>query len=520
HMPVQTQSITYTKTRIMSSAESNAQNILPDNGWRFVDNDSTNGFVIKIKPSHPRSKILLNLSCHVGFDSIPESRWWGLKLYRKIEGGNWTEVTDANGSYVEGFSSCWLSHNMGANLSAYENFITNVSGSFFDEPFKGISTTAKNVYYTIKWKSNLGTYNANTGGGELYFNRPAILLDTSNSPVLSSTWTAQEVWQLGTPYIPSNASNIITIYNQDYVGIGNTEPQHTLDIDGNINITGDYLLNGFDAFADTSNYIKDIDNELTLRIDTTNAEIITTSNILFLKSSNFDAHTSNYVARIDGEVNARIDTTDANLVTTNNNITNIESDIVTTSNSLKSDIVNLNDKIFTASDIIKTTVIPIASAGTLGGIKIDNDTITIDEFGVISGSQNVDLSDYATKSYVDGIATGLVFKDSVSVATTANITLSSTQIIDGVSVVAGDRVLVKDQTTLTQNGIYLCASGSWTRTTDFDDGSEVKGAFVFVDSGDINGGSSFVCSNDSASITIGTTDINFSKFTSSGQLNP
>ena len=118
---------------------------------------------------------------------------------------------DANGDNVNGFSSCWLSHNMGANLSAYENFITNVSGSFFDEPFRGQSTTTKYVYYTIKWKANLGVYNANTGGGELYFNRPAILLDTSNSPVLSSSWVAQEIWQLGTPYIPSLASNLITI---------------------------------------------------------------------------------------------------------------------------------------------------------------------------------------------------------------------------------------------------------------------------------------------------------------------
>jgi len=86
---------------------------------------------------------LLNLSCHVGFDSTPESRWWGLKLYRMVEGGNWTEVTEANGDSDNniGFSSCWLSHNMGASLSSYENFITNVSGSFFDEPLKGLSSS-------------------------------------------------------------------------------------------------------------------------------------------------------------------------------------------------------------------------------------------------------------------------------------------------------------------------------------------------------------------------------------------
>ena len=424
NMPIQTQSITYTKTRIMTSTESNSQNIVPDNGWRFIDNNLTSGFVIKIKPSHVRSKILLNISCHVGFDSLPESRWWGLKLYRKIEGyngGNWMEVSEANGDNTDGFSSCWLSHNMGANLSAYENFITNVSGTFFDEPFKGISSAIKNVYYTVKWKSNLGTYDTNSGGGELYFNRPAVLLDTSNSPVLSSSWAAQEVWQLGTPYIPGEASNVITIFNQDHVGIGNTEPQHTLDIDGNINITGTYLLNNVDVFTDSSNYVLRIDGEVNTRLDTTDANlattdagIITTSNILFLQSSNFDAHTSNYVLKIDGEVNTRLDTTDSNLATTDANLAITDAGIITTSNILflKSSnfdahtsnyVQRIDDEITTRingvdnvdnilgffrntqfekdnSDYIN---IRKASANNIGGIKVGNNT-TIDNLGFLS----------------------------------------------------------------------------------------------------------------------------------------
>ena len=460
HMPVQTQSITYTKTRIMTSTESNSQNIVPDNGWRFIDNNLTSGFVIKIKPSHVRSKILLNLSCHVGFDSIPESRWWGLKLYRKIEGlngGNWTEVSEANGENTTGFSSCWLSHNMGANLSTYENFITNVSGTFFDEPFKGISSDIKTVYYTVKWKSNLGTYNTNSGGGELYFNRPAVLLDTSNSPVLSSSWSAQEVWQLGTPYIPGEASNVITIFDQDFVGIGNTEPQYELDVGGDINITGTYLLNNVDVFT----------------------------------------YTSNYILRIDGEVNTRLDGVD--------NVDNILGFFRDTEfEKDDSDFINIKK----------------ASATNIGGIMVDNDTITIDEFGVISGSQNIDLSGYATKSYVDGIASGLVFKDSAKVATITNIaSLSGTQVIDGVSVVSGDRVLVKNQSIQSENGIYICSTSAWSRSTDFDQSSDNIGAFVFIDAGNTNSGTSFVCSNDSA-ITIGTTDVIFTKFTSSGQLIP
>ena len=66
----------------------------------------------------------------------------------------------------------------------------------------------------------------------------------------------------------------------------------------------------------------------------------------------------------------------------------------------------------------------------------------------------------ASKSYVDSVAAGLDLKDSCRVATTANITLSGTQTIDGVSVAADQRVLVKAQSTASENGIYLCKVGS------------------------------------------------------------
>lgn len=87
-------------------------------------------------------------------------------------------------------------------------------------------------------------------------------------------------------------------------------------------------------------------------------------------------------------------------------------------------------------------------------------------------------TDAATKSYVDSVAQGLDIKASVKVATTANITLSGTQTIDGIVLVASDRVLVKDQTTGTQNGIYVVAAGAWTRATDMASGSDASGAFT------------------------------------------
>ena len=90
--------------------------------------------------------------------------------------------------------------------------------------------------------------------------------------------------------------------------------------------------------------------------------------------------------------------------------------------------------------------------------------------------------DAVTKSYADALTSGLDVKESCKVATTANITLSGTQTIDGVAVSADERVLVKDQSTGSQNGIYLCKSGSWSRASDFDSDTEVtSGAFTFVE---------------------------------------
>ncbi len=73
------------------------------------------------------------------------------------------------------------------------------------------------------------------------------------------------------------------------------------------------------------------------------------------------------------------------------------------------------------------------------------------------------------------MAADLAIKEPVRAATTGNITLSGLQTIDGVALVSGDRVLVRAQSTATQNGIYTAASGSWTRATDFDGAGEVTG---------------------------------------------
>ena len=122
-------------------------------------------------------------------------------------------------------------------------------------------------------------------------------------------------------------------------------------------------------------------------------------------------------------------------------------------------------------------------------------------------------SDAANKGYVDGVAQGLDIKDSVKVATTANITLSGTQTVDGVSLSADDRVLVKDQSTATQNGIYLVKSGaSWERTDDMAASSDASGAFAFIEQGSTYADVGFVCSSDKGSAVVGTNNLAFTQF--------
>jgi hypothetical protein len=128
-------------------------------------------------------------------------------------------------------------------------------------------------------------------------------------------------------------------------------------------------------------------------------------------------------------------------------------------------------------------------------------------------------SDAVTKLYADSLRSGLDVKQSVRAATTANITLSGTQTIDGVSVVAGDRVLVKNQTSGSQNGIYVVAAGSWSRATDADNDAEINaGMFAFVEDGTTNADTGWVLSTN-APTTIGTTSLAFAQFSGGGSLS-
>ena len=129
-------------------------------------------------------------------------------------------------------------------------------------------------------------------------------------------------------------------------------------------------------------------------------------------------------------------------------------------------------------------------------------------------------TDAANKGYVDSIAQGLDPKASVVAATTINGTLATAfangQVVDGVTLATGNRILIKNQTDQTANGIYTVnASGAPTRSTDMDNGSEFPGAFVFVEQGTVNADTGWTCTNN-APVTLGSTNITWTQFSGAG----
>lgn len=129
-------------------------------------------------------------------------------------------------------------------------------------------------------------------------------------------------------------------------------------------------------------------------------------------------------------------------------------------------------------------------------------------------------TDAANKSYVDSVAQGLDTKASVVAATTTNGTLATAfangQVVDGVTLATGDRLLIKNQTDATANGIYTVnASGAPTRSTDMDAGSEFPSAYVFVEQGTVNADTGWVCTNN-APVTLGSTNIVWAQFSGAG----
>jgi hypothetical protein len=168
---------------------------------------------------------------------------------------------------------------------------------------------------------------------------------------------------------------------------------------------------------------------------------------------------------------------------------------------------------------VSGTTNQIAVSATTGDITLSlPSAVTFPGTVTLNAAPTEDLQ-AATKAYVDSVAQGLDVKASVRVATTENGTLATDfdngSVIDGVTLATGDRILIKNQTDETANGIYVvAASGAPTRSADMNTGSEFPSAFTFVEAGTSNADKGFVCTNNT--VTLGETNITFSQFSGAG----
>lgn len=172
----------------------------------------------------------------------------------------------------------------------------------------------------------------------------------------------------------------------------------------------------------------------------------------------------------------------------------------------------------TLGGVLKGSSGVVSGAASLDDLEAPTVDFSMDSNKITDLEDPTDPQDAASKAYVDAAGAGLSVKTSCRVATTANITLSGTQTIDGVSVVAGDRVLVKDQSTAADNGIYVCAAGAWSRSTDADTDAEVvSGMYTFIVAGTANASTGWILTTADP-ITVGSTSLSFAQFSAAASI--
>jgi phage-related tail fiber protein len=179
------------------------------------------------------------------------------------------------------------------------------------------------------------------------------------------------------------------------------------------------------------------------------------------------------------------------------------------------DTVNANVGTFTKITVNGKGLATAASQASLSDLSAPTGDFSFASNKLTNLADPVSDQDAATKIYVDQVAQGLDVKASVVAATSGNITLSGAQTIDGVSVVAGDRVLVKAQTAAADNGIYIVSNTSWTRSADANTWAELVSAYTFVEQGSIYADTGWVCTVNAGG-TLGTTPVTWSQFSGAG----
>ena len=203
-------------------------------------------------------------------------------------------------------------------------------------------------------------------------------------------------------------------------------------------------------------------------------------------------YTAGYVLRATGGqfINAQLAHSDLNEIGTNTHAV-IDTHLASTSNPHSVTTVQIG-------------AVDLTTDQTIGGIK------TFTSIPVLPSTSPTTDYQATHKLYVDTVAAGLEIKDSARVATTADNNLSGAMLVDGISVNVGDRALVKNDDNAMKNGVYIVATGSWTRATDYDTSAEVQeGTFMNILEGTSNANRQFVQINKDP--ILGSSDLNFAQ---------
>jgi hypothetical protein len=384
--------------------------------------------------------------------SIANAPTAGLHWY--ISGGNNDAMSSLGGQLALGYSTTG-----GGYQQAKLYMRSKSSSSTWNDWIEAYTTNNANLT-SVNWSSNINNslqYNLNGTN----INTAGTLTNVAYKGALTTNYLVKyDGTRLGNSQISDNGTN---------VGIGTVSPLFKLDVRGNTN-----TYQGTSAITSIIANSTNASGYHALKLTTANNSRNT--RLLYGESA------GNVVYSVRGDGTTLIGTDTDNTV----DKLQVSGSILGTTAKL----TNLTDNF-----------IPIHKSDALGfensRLFFSGNIVRYSDANTFSNARDI-----VDKAYVDAIASGNMPKLPVDAATTTNITLSGTQTIDGYAVSAGQRVLVKNQSTASQNGVYVVAAGAWSRATDLDTWTELYKAYVAVLNGG-QSGASYVC-NIASTGTLGT----------------
>jgi len=493
----------------------------------IVGNNSTTGGSMKFKEGTS------NGTDHVALKA-PNSLGSSVTFTLPSADGSAGQFLTTNGSGELSFGTVTQSLSIAADTGSNDSVSTGETITFAGGT--GIDTTVTNNQIAIDIDSTVATLT----GSQTLTNKT---IDTANNTITISeadisdlgsyieNITGESIGDLSDVTITSAGSGDFIRYN------GTAWVDSTIQ---NSDISQGAVTQHEAALSITESQISDLQSYLTAETNDLSSVVtwanVPDANITQSSVTQHQAALSIATTQLTGTItNAQLAGSIANAKLVNDSIT-IGSD----STALGTTITDLNGITSLDVDNITVDANTISTTDTNGDLTLAPDgTGTVTVPSGYEGRAGFGSDSLVNKSYVDSVANGLDVKESVRVATTGD--LSATYAngagtltagsngaisIDGVSLVLNDRVLVKDQTTQTENGIYkvtTVGSGSaafvLTRTPDANDAAELTGGvFTFVEEGTANADNGYVATHNGTP-TFGTTNITFDQFSGAGQIS-